>query len=1281
MKYFFLLFLFLQSFHTTSQSYWVQSSGGISYDEGCDVAIDTGNNIYTTGYFSGDAFFNSIELFSSGASDIFISKNDPAGNYLWVVKAGGPNVDKGLSIKTDGTGNVYIAGLFSGTASFSGTIITSSGLQDVFVAKYNTNGILQWVRSGGGLQNDAGNGIAIDDNGNVAVTGQFIGTAQFGSFTLTSAVDPFTGMSSIDVFTIKYDISGNELWIKKGSSRFTDRGLDLACDPNGNIYVTGQFSDTVTFESIHNNTMYNSIFLIKYNQNGNEEWFRRIGGSVHNIANSITVDQNSNIYLTGDFSGNLLFLESVNAILTGNYPECIFVAKYDHDGALLWTHADGSYNDVSARSIALDDSSNVFITGTFKCKFSQYADIYGQGTFNSVGYNDVFTSKYNSNGNWQWSRNYGGQFDDYSWGIAINNLYQPIITGSYKNKLVIPKTDNFFFPLQNLPNPLYHSYLKNCFDSLAPSYYFHAKSKGFSDIFICNSFDKKAKPFYYYNSRIDSFCLRPVVNVSIGDVGGVNQFGPDTISFCVSGHLYATTHCSSDGAFNNQLDLNIGPLYHFLWSTGDTTANIGVYTSDMYYVTITSYDGCFTSNDSIYVNIHQNPPKPKITDGKGINFNTDTPQPISLCEPDSVLLTVNNQNNYLIEWHYQVCGGSFQVDSFTYNTLATNCNYGVTVHFTDSNGCHSFTEIPITVDSALVTIVPKPKLQGGINDTVQVCDGDPFYMFVYDSISDPQGSLHCAIRYLYCTWTVFPALNHGHVCGSGQSESFNVINTGSYYITCSGIRNSPCGGIDSFLLSKTVYVQVNPQPVVTAAIAGNLILCDGDSTLLTATGGPHFYWSGPGIISDPDLESVWVNEPGHYMVTVSDINVFGCSDVKHAYADVIRPNPPTISMLPANGLICPNDSVKLMVTGSGIYHWEGPPGPIGGNVSFIYATVPGLYYCNMDSAGCLLTSNILELKQYATPFLFAFPSTVICPGATVEVNVITNDSSLIQWQSPLSGNSPNYIITSPGIYSCNVTVCDILTNTYITITPSNATANISPPGPLNFCDGESVLLQGNPGMAMYQWDPGNSIDPEISVYTAGTYTLTTTDGYGCTAISLPVTITVDSSPHVQLDFLDRVCLDSSLKFSVTYSSDLTYSWSGPDGFSSTSNEVFIPSVQTENQGMYYLTVSNAICSSKDSISLEIENCLTIIIPNVITPNGDGKNDYFQLSNLDIIKMNCEIYNRWGNLVYKSHSITHLWDGKDQNGRDLSDGFYYYLIDLTLSSREARQLKGYIHLIR
>ena len=159
----------------------------------------------------------------------------------------------------------------------------------------------------------------------------------------------------------------------KSETYDTDRGLGVACDLAGNVYVAGQFTDTITFDNVHYSTFYNAIFLVKYNSVGSEQWFTKAGGGTYNIANAIAVDNSSNVYVTGNFTGTLNFYAQHIFSLTNIYYNKIFIAKYDQNANLIWDVSDGSSNPVNSNSIALDGSGNPYIIGNFECIMNGYA--------------------------------------------------------------------------------------------------------------------------------------------------------------------------------------------------------------------------------------------------------------------------------------------------------------------------------------------------------------------------------------------------------------------------------------------------------------------------------------------------------------------------------------------------------------------------------------------------------------------------------------------------------------------------------------------------------------------------------------------------------------------------------------------------------------------------------------------------------------------------------------------------------------------------------------------
>ncbi len=225
---------------------WATRAGGTSNDDGEAITIDDEGKCYVTGHFQGTATFGSYSLTSSGTYDIFVAKMDANGNWQWATKAGGSDCDEGIAITIDEDENTYVTGYFEGTATFGSHSITSNGDGDIYVAKMNTDGNWQWANQAGGaggIEEEFGYGITIDNVGSCYITGEFRGTATFGSYSIISN-------GGEDIFVAKIDANGNWLWSDKAGGTYNDdKGKGITIDDAGNIYVTGGFRETATFGS------------------------------------------------------------------------------------------------------------------------------------------------------------------------------------------------------------------------------------------------------------------------------------------------------------------------------------------------------------------------------------------------------------------------------------------------------------------------------------------------------------------------------------------------------------------------------------------------------------------------------------------------------------------------------------------------------------------------------------------------------------------------------------------------------------------------------------------------------------------------------------------------------------------------------------------------------------------------------------------------------------------------------------------------------------------------
>jgi hypothetical protein len=258
---------------------WAKIIGSAGSDNGESLAVDASGNVYTTGYFEGTVDFDpgpgTQNLYSVDDRDIFISKLDASGNFVWVKHIGGASYDIGYSIKADASGNVYTAGFYQGTVDFDPGInihnLVSQGMTDVFVSKLDAAGNFVWAKSLGGSGSDWTHSMVIDASDNVYLTGYFEGTVDFNAGTGTHNR---TSAGGFDVFVIKLNYWGDFVWAGSMGGSDNDYGQSVSVDVSGNVYATGYFRETVDFDPGPNTGNLVSagdfdVFIVKFSPTAN----------------------------------------------------------------------------------------------------------------------------------------------------------------------------------------------------------------------------------------------------------------------------------------------------------------------------------------------------------------------------------------------------------------------------------------------------------------------------------------------------------------------------------------------------------------------------------------------------------------------------------------------------------------------------------------------------------------------------------------------------------------------------------------------------------------------------------------------------------------------------------------------------------------------------------------------------------------------------------------------------------------------------------------------------
>lgn len=395
---------------------WATGTGSTGNDRGNSIVYDGDGYCYITGYIAGVTSFGSTTL-NNPNGGIYVAKTDNAGNWVWAVSAGASGCG-GAGIAMDANGDIVVTGYFSGSATFGTTNLTSSGYRDIFVAKLSSTGIWIWaVRAGGGGDNDEGFDLATDQNLNIYVTGYFIGTASFGASSITGI-----GNVSSDIFVAKLSGSGTWIWAQRGGGSSADYSYGIAVDNSGNVFITGQFRESASFGSISLTLGYVNIFVAKLNQSGNFVWVKYTGNSMEaqHSGMSIDVDDTGCIYVTGEFREMANFGGTI-LIGSWNSPN-VFIAKMNNNGTWLWAKSAGGSSYDSGYSIAVDSNGNAYTSGTFSGTAT-----FGNQTFTSNGF-DIFVSKLDSSGNWQWTKTAGAEFCR---SIAASDMGEVYITGDF----------------------------------------------------------------------------------------------------------------------------------------------------------------------------------------------------------------------------------------------------------------------------------------------------------------------------------------------------------------------------------------------------------------------------------------------------------------------------------------------------------------------------------------------------------------------------------------------------------------------------------------------------------------------------------------------------------------------------------------------------------------------------------------------------------------------------------------------------------------------------------
>lgn len=339
---------------------------------------------------------------------------------LWTKRAGGASTDLANCLWVDGQNNAYVTGSFSGKAKFHKTEISSLGGGDVFVTKYNSDGIPLWVRSFGGKADDFANAITSDPEGNLYITGVYTDTAYFEGEPLFA--------KGPDVFVLKLSPKGQMVWVKSLETFGTAIPQAIAVTDQGGVYIGGLFSGQFNIKTQRQMGQTDG-FVSKLTWDGNYSWTKVFGGPGFDEVNVLRTDAWGRVIAAGVFDQTMV---AEDQELAGLSSKSAFVIKLEATGNMLWANNfTGLDAAVLINDVVCDLQGTAFITG----KFSNEVQ-FGSYNLTSKGQSDLFVCAIGTKGQIDWASSLGGSEVEESIAMELSPDGKYLLVAGLFNKLL-----------------------------------------------------------------------------------------------------------------------------------------------------------------------------------------------------------------------------------------------------------------------------------------------------------------------------------------------------------------------------------------------------------------------------------------------------------------------------------------------------------------------------------------------------------------------------------------------------------------------------------------------------------------------------------------------------------------------------------------------------------------------------------------------------------------------------------------------------------------------------
>jgi hypothetical protein len=468
--------VFLVKYNSAGIFQWNARIAGSGSDVGRGLTVDGDGNVIITGSYTGtNTLYNAdttafaSTLANAGNTDIFVAKYNPSGVVQWGARISTTGIDVGYGVATDSSGNIFISGTHTATATLYnadgtsfGTTVANAGSNDALFAKYNSSGVVQWGARVAFTSSDIGYAVATDSSGNVYFGGAGSGGAGVAVAAYNSDGTAFAttiGNAGLgDAWVVKYNTDGFVQWFVRIASAGGDQTNAIAVDSGGNIYAAGSVGGaSPTFYNPDGSSFgsFTSLggadaWIAKYNNDGAPQWFARLGSAVADLANSLAIDSNDNVYMIGQIAASSGSFSVYNSSAAGSGLASTitsagstdgFLVKYNSTGAVQWATKIASSDADFTNAVAVDPSGNVLACGRYIGSSGMF--IYGRSislfsTIPNGGAEDAVLVKYNKYGAPQWAGLIASTSSQQIFANASDSLGNVYITGTYASATTVP---------------------------------------------------------------------------------------------------------------------------------------------------------------------------------------------------------------------------------------------------------------------------------------------------------------------------------------------------------------------------------------------------------------------------------------------------------------------------------------------------------------------------------------------------------------------------------------------------------------------------------------------------------------------------------------------------------------------------------------------------------------------------------------------------------------------------------------------------------------------------